>query len=116
MFSPTTSCRGDIHSFTIQILGGLAVGDPVYRTHQPLSVQLGPGLLGSILTHPNFFVISINILLIQNYGIIPNKDVYVGDALDKGSNFGHVVENDLVVHHLMLPETGIVEIVSIVGE
>lgn len=27
---------------------GLRVGDPVVRTHQPLSVELGPGVMGNI--------------------------------------------------------------------
>lgn len=29
-------------------LAGVTVGDPVLRTGKPLSVQLGPGIMGSI--------------------------------------------------------------------
>ena len=37
---------------TIQVYeetSGLTVGDPVYRTQQPLSLELGPGLAGQIV-------------------------------------------------------------------
>lgn len=37
-----------IHVISINNLAGLTVGDPVERTKQPLSVQLGPGILDQI--------------------------------------------------------------------
>lgn len=37
-----------IHVIQITKLAGLTVGDPVERTKQPLSVQLGPGILDQI--------------------------------------------------------------------
>lgn len=33
---------------TSQIIAGVTVGDPVLRTGKPLSVELGPGIMGSI--------------------------------------------------------------------
>lgn len=36
------------HVTTFLILAGLTVGDPVERTKQPLSVELGPGILDQI--------------------------------------------------------------------
>jgi flagellar biosynthesis/type III secretory pathway ATPase len=34
--------------FYSYLLAGLTVGDPVLRTGKPLSVELGPGLMGNI--------------------------------------------------------------------
>ena len=36
------------HMYILLYLAGLTVGDPVERTKQPLSVELGPGILDQI--------------------------------------------------------------------
>lgn len=41
----TTSFRS---GYFFLLLAGLTVGDPVLRTGKPLSVELGPGLMGNI--------------------------------------------------------------------
>jgi vacuolar-type H+-ATPase catalytic subunit A/Vma1 len=33
---------------TVDVIAGLTVGDQVLRTGKPLSVELGPGILGNI--------------------------------------------------------------------
>lgn len=43
---------------------GVTVGDPVLRTGKPLSVELGPGILGSIFDGNHLF----NALLDLNTG------------------------------------------------
>ena len=39
-------------------LAGVTVGDPVIKTGKPLSVELGPGIMGSIFDG-NFFILLI---------------------------------------------------------
>ncbi len=107
---------------TIQVYeetSGLAMGDPVLKTGKPLSVQLGPGLCGSI-----FDGIQRPLDAIQsctNSAYIPrgidlpalNTSVQwefkhfgtfkVGDLIGEGEAFGVVKENSLFDHFILLP-------------
>lgn len=44
LVSPTILTPFSAIILTLQIIAGLTVGDPVYRTGNPLSVELGPGI------------------------------------------------------------------------
>ncbi|KAF8831580.1 ATP synthase alpha/beta family, nucleotide-binding domain-containing protein [Lentinula edodes] len=107
---------------TIQVYeetSGVTVGDPVLRTGKPLSVELGPGLMGNIVDGIQRPLRSIQELSKSIY--IPrgiNTDALdrslqwdfkpasfsVGDHISGGDIFGSVYENSLVDNHkVMLP-------------
>ncbi|KAL1745456.1 ATP synthase alpha/beta family, nucleotide-binding domain-containing protein [Schizophyllum fasciatum] len=107
---------------TIQVYeetSGVTVGDPVLRTGKPLSVELGPGLMGNIVDGIQRPLRSIQELSKSIY--IPrgiNTDALdrslswdftpaafkVGDHITGGDIFGGVYENSLVNNHkIMLP-------------
>jgi len=106
---------------TIQVYeetSGIKVGDPVLRTKKPLSVELGPGIMDNIFDGIQRPLQSIHDLSKSIY--IPrgintpalNKDkawyfqpqsLKVGDHITGGDIFGKVVENNLIVHWIMLP-------------
>lgn len=109
-------------SATIQVYeetSGLTVGDPVQRTGAPLSVELGPGLLGNIfdgvqrpletiaqLTQDMFIPKGVSVPALdrnKKWSFTPNPDLKVGDHIAAGDIFGTVPESALIVHKLMLP-------------
>jgi len=99
---------------------GLTVGDPVLRTGKPLSVELGPGILGNIFdgiqrplsaiaqeSGSIFIPRGVNVPALnkdQQWFFEPNKEKFrEGDNITGGDIFGKVVENTLIVHYIMLP-------------
>ncbi|TFK25016.1 endodeoxyribonuclease [Coprinopsis marcescibilis] len=105
---------------TIQVYeetSGVTVGDPVLRTGKPLSVELGPGLMGNIVDGIQRPLRSIQELSKSIY--IPrgiNTDALdrsiqwdfkpgaykVGDHISGGDIFGTVYENSLVDNHKIM--------------
>ncbi|KAK7105577.1 V-type proton ATPase catalytic subunit A-like [Littorina saxatilis] len=107
---------------TIQVYeetSGVTVGDPVLRTGKPLSVQLGPGIMGSIfdgiqrpleaisdLTQSIYIPKGINTPALdaqKQWEFTPVKDIRVGSHITGGDIYGTVPENILVKHRIMLP-------------
>ncbi|KAK7497085.1 hypothetical protein BaRGS_00011615 [Batillaria attramentaria] len=107
---------------TIQVYeetSGVTVGDPVLRTGKPLSVQLGPGIMGSIfdgiqrpletisdLTQSIYIPKGVNTPALDSnkqWEFIPSKDVRVGSHITGGDIYGLVNENILIKHRIMLP-------------
>lgn len=106
---------------TIQVYedtSGVTVGDPVLRTGKPLSVELGPGIMGSIFDGIQRPLKDINEL--SNSIYIPKGvnvpalsrtaqwdfspvSVKVGSHITGGDLYGLVHENTLVKHKLLLP-------------
>ena len=102
---------------------GLTVGDPVARSRQPLSVQLGPGVMGNIfdgIQRPLktiadvcgdcFIPRGINVPALDlkhawefNHPVGKNAQFKVGDLISGGDIFGIVPENNLIEHRIMLP-------------
>ncbi|MEM2317239.1 MAG: hypothetical protein QXH33_04870, partial [Candidatus Nitrosocaldus sp.] len=95
---------------------GLKPGEPVIGTGNPLSVLLGPGLIGRIydgiqrplddIAKRSGAFISRGIAVDpvdkkKRYRFIPT--VKVGDELEPGSRLGTVDETPLIKHHIMLP-------------
>ncbi|MEM4339309.1 MAG: V-type ATP synthase subunit A, partial [Candidatus Nitrosocaldus sp.] len=95
---------------------GLRPGEPVIGTGNPLSVLLGPGLIGRIydgiqrplddIARQSGAFISRGIAVDpvdkrKRYRFIPT--VKVGDELEPGSRLGTVDETPLIKHHIMLP-------------
>jgi V-type H+-transporting ATPase subunit A len=106
---------------TIQVYeetSGLTVGDPVLRTGKPLSVELGPGMMGQIFDGIQRPLRDISDFCQSVYlprGIscaALKRDVKwnftpsgfkVGDQITGGDIFGEVQENTLILHKIMLP-------------
>lgn len=102
---------------------GLTVGDPVVRSRQPLSVQLGPGVMGNIfdgIQRPLktiaevcgdcFIPRGINVPALDlkhawefNAPTGPGAQFKVGDHITGGDIFGIIPENNLIQHRMMLP-------------
>ncbi|XP_016838670.1 V-type proton ATPase catalytic subunit A-like [Nasonia vitripennis] len=107
-------------SATIQVYedtSGLAVGDPVRRTGRPLSIELAPGLLGSIfdgIQRPlkDIHEMCGSIYIPKGVGLpaISRTTLWEfhpmklrkGTCLTGGDVVGHVYENRLIRHKVML--------------
>lgn len=104
---------------TIQVYeetSGVTVGDPVLRTGKPLSVELGPGIMGSIfdgiqrplkdicdLTQSIYIPRGVNTAALSRTATWPfEPKVTVGTQMTGGDIYGLVRENTLVTHKLML--------------
>ncbi|MCM8799115.1 MAG: V-type ATP synthase subunit A [Candidatus Omnitrophica bacterium] len=95
---------------------GIGPGEPIYSTGEPLSLQLGPGLVGSIydgiqrpldiirLKQGDFVKRGLDLPSLDREKIwhfIPKvKD---GDFVEGGDIIGEVKETDLVIHRIMVP-------------
>eukprot|EP01010_Urceolus_cornutus_P001780 NODE_234_length_1957_cov_251.174528_g184_i0.p1 GENE.NODE_234_length_1957_cov_251.174528_g184_i0~~NODE_234_length_1957_cov_251.174528_g184_i0.p1 ORF type:complete len:606 (-),score=170.18 NODE_234_length_1957_cov_251.174528_g184_i0:102-1919(-) len=109
---------------TIQVYeetGGLRVGDPVTRTGQPLSLELGPGMFGGIfdgIQRPldEIFRIVGDIFIPRGVDLpaldrtktwdFTPENIKVGDHVTGGDVFGSVFENNLINHRMMVPPFG----------
>ena len=95
---------------------GLGTGEPVESTGEPMSVELGPGLIGSIFDgiqrplddimkvsgnnlHRGVEVPSLKRELVWKF----NPTVSVGDKVKAGDVIGTVQETDIVLHKIMVP-------------
>ncbi len=106
---------------TIQVYeetSGLTVGDPVLKTGKPLSVELGPGIVGDIfdgIQRPLKTIQTVSGSIYIPRGIntpaLDKKVLWdfkpekykVGDLITGGDVFGVVYENSLVNHQIMVP-------------
>ena len=101
---------------------GLTVGDPVTRTRQPLSVELGPGILNNIFDGIQRPLKAIydqceSVFIPRGVEVDPldknrlwlfhrDPSLKVGDLVAGGDILGHVRENDLMKRHMiMVPPT-----------
>lgn len=112
---------------------GLTVGDPVERTGAPLQVELGPGIMDNIfdgIQRPledifklcqNVFIprgVSINSLNHEKKWLFEPFAFKAGDLIAGGDIYGHVQENRLIDHKIMVPPNvaGRVKFVATKGE
>lgn len=117
LFGEITNLKED--RATIQVYEetlGIKRGSPVFRTHQLLSVNLGPGLLGKIydgLQRPLGVIKEKSGTYIQP-GIkasrLPKDKRWewkpkqvIGDTVEQGDFLGTVQENELINHKIMVP-------------
>lgn len=106
---------------TIQVYeetSGVTVGDPVLRTGKPLSVELGPGIMGSIfdgiqrplkdineLTQSIYIPRGVNtpaLSVTAEWDFKP-ENIRIGSHVTGGDVYGTVHENRMVKHKMMLP-------------
>lgn len=106
---------------TIQVYeetSGCQVGDPVLRTGQPLSVELGPGIMGNIfdgiqrpllaiaeISNSIFIPRGINTQALDRHRRYKFKPLNykVGDDVTGGDIIGEVFENTLISPKIMIP-------------
>merc|ERR1719353_1743296 len=112
--------RPEYDKATIQVYeetAGLTVGDPVVCTGQPLSLQLGPGVMGRIydgiqrplekiaeLTQSIYIPRGVATTALDSglsWQFVP-AGFMVGDAISGGDIYGEVPENNIITHKLML--------------
>lgn len=95
---------------------GLTPGAPVYGSGMPLSVELGPGLMGSIydgVQRPLEKIKSISDQYIHKGIKVAPLDrekkwlftptVKKGEVLHAGQSFGTVIENERIQHRMLVP-------------
>ena len=115
---------------TIQVYeetSGLKIGEPVISTGSPLSLKLGPGILGNIFDGIERPLEKINEMsdgfLPEGIGLISldeeklwkvDINVALGDELKEGHIYASVQETESIMHKLMVPpgESGTVIEVS----
>jgi V/A-type H+-transporting ATPase subunit A len=110
--------EGDIA--TIQVYeetSGLRVGELVESTGQPLSLKLGPGIIGNIFDGIERPLLKINAMsqgfIPEGIGLISldeekkwytNIVVSLGDKLKAGDIYAEIQETSLIKHKLMVPQ------------
>ncbi len=95
---------------------GLGTGEPVESTNEPLSVELGPGLIKGIfdgIQRPLEKIMELSGNNLARGIEVPSLDrdikwhfnptVAVGDAVEAGDELGFVQETDIVRHKIMVP-------------
>lgn len=109
--------RGSLASIQVyEETGGIGPGEPVYLTGEPLSVELGPGLLNGIfdgIQRPLTGIYEQNDMYIPTGVDLPRLDrkkrwVFnptkkVGDEVSSGDFIGYVDETAVLKHHVMVP-------------
>ncbi|NXI43208.1 VATA ATPase, partial [Galbula dea] len=112
--------EGDMATLQVyEETSGVRVGDPVLRTGKPLSVELGPGILGSIfdgiqrplrdiaeLTRSIYIPRGTNVPALPRHltwDFVPTKNLRVGSHVTGGDIYGTVAENSLIQHKIMVP-------------
>ncbi|MDT8438609.1 MAG: V-type ATP synthase subunit A, partial [Wenzhouxiangellaceae bacterium] len=100
---------------------GLRPGDPVEGSGQPLSVLLGPGLLGGIfdgllrpLTGTDAAFIEPGLGDRRPEGFDFESEVKVGDRLDGGASLGRIKSDGVIAEHCLLPINVAGEVIEIV--
>jgi len=105
---------------TIQVYeetSGLTVGDPIFKTGKPLSIELGPGIMGGIfdgIQRPlqdiaesleSIYIprgVDCKALKRSTLWDFQTADIKVGSHITGGDIFGVVHENSLIKHHIMM--------------
>jgi len=119
--------KGDLAYIQVyEETSGIGPGEPVYLTHQPLSVELGPGLIGSIydgIQRPmdvirnkcgDFVPRGIDVpALDENKKWQFKALAKTGQVVSSGDILGEIDETALIKHKIMVPAGVAGEIVEI---
>jgi len=109
--------RGDRASIQVyEETTGIGPGEPVYTTGEPLSVELGPGLIESMfdgIQRPLNAIMELVGDFLEKGVVVPSLSreklwnftptVKVGDKVSKGDVLGTVQETPVVLHKIMVP-------------
>lgn len=111
--------RGDMASIQVyEETAGLGPGEPVYLTNEPLSVELGPGLIEGIYDgiqrpldvicdlYGDRIPLGVDVPKLNREKVWNFKPVKkVGDIVNGGNVLGEVEETEIVNHKIMVPPT-----------
>jgi V/A-type H+-transporting ATPase subunit A len=117
LFGEIIEIRGDDYSIQVyEETEGIGPGQPVFRTGEPLSVELGPGLIKSIYDGVQRPLDALNRdfgdfivrgaerpALDRNVKWDFRPEAKAGDKVQPGDILGTVQESKLVVHKIMVP-------------
>lgn len=109
--------RGDVASIQVyEETAGLGPGEPVYFTNEPLSVELGPGLIEGIYdgiqrpldviydAYGDRIPLGVDVPKLNRERIWEfNPVVKVGDKVSSGDVIGTVQETSVVLHKILVP-------------
>ncbi len=109
--------RGDVASIQVyEETAGLGPGEPVYFTNQPLSVELGPGLIEGIYDgiqrplnvifdeYGDRIPLGVDVPKLNRERVWEFKAIkHVGDVVSAGDTLGTVQETSVVLHKIMVP-------------
>lgn len=109
--------RGDVASIQVyEETAGLGPGEPVYFTNQPLSVELGPGLIEGIYDgiqrplnvifdeYGDRIPLGVDVPKLNRERVWEFKSIkHVGDVVSAGDTLGTVQETSVVLHKIMVP-------------
>src|SRR5690554_3436491 len=109
--------RDDLASIQVyEETAGIGPGEPVYLTNEPLSIELGPGLIEGIFDgiqrplnniyseHGDFIPVGINVPKLSRTKLWPFKPLLqIGDKVNGGDILGTVRETSSVNHKIMVP-------------
>ena len=111
---------------------GIRPGEPAYGTGDPLSVELGPGLIGQIfdgiqrpltrildVTKSVFVVRGVKLEAVPRdvkYTFKPSEKLKKGEKVGPGDVIGVVEETPLIKHQIMVPPNVRGRVVDAVGE
>jgi len=109
--------KGDLASIQVyEETGGIGVGEPVYPAGEPLTVELGPGVIGSIydgIQRPldelyknsgDFIARGVTAAALDRKKKWKfNPTAKAGDVLSPGDFLGFVEETQLIKHYIMVP-------------
>ncbi len=132
LFGEIIEIRGDLSSIQVyEDTSGIGPNEPVYATGKPLSVELGPGLIGSIydgVQRP------LDILM-GKYGDYISRGLFEpalsrskiwhfkpslekGTRVQQGDIIGEIQETPLVVHKVLVPpgEDGVIDRIEKEGD
>jgi V/A-type H+-transporting ATPase subunit A len=117
LFGEIIEIRGDMYSIQVyEETEGIGPGQPVYPTGEPLSLELGPGLLRSIydgVQRPldalqakfgDFIVRGASLPALNRehqWDFVPTARI--GDEVGPGDILGTVQETKLIVHRILVP-------------
>jgi V/A-type H+-transporting ATPase subunit A len=122
--------NGDIANIQVyEDTGGVKPGDSIYGTGLPLSVELGPGLIGNVfdgIQRPLEEIAKISGIYIGRGINIPSLDrkkkwpfkpaVKNGDMVTEGAIIGTVQETSLIEHRVLVPPKVQGKITKIISE
>lgn len=105
---------------------GLGPGEPVETTGEPLSVELGPGLIGSIfdgIQRPLDDIMKLSGANLKRGLEVPSlkrdrqwdfvPSVKIGDIITEGDVVGTVKETDAVLHKILVPSGVFGEVIQV---
>jgi len=109
----------------------LRPGEEVIKLGHPLSVELGPGMLGQIFDGVQRPLNKVMQLSGQHIGrglevdaldrdkvwhYVPETSLQKGSTVSEGQTIGHVLETETIVHYILVPPGTSGEVISCVSE